>query len=107
MKLLALIIFFFALVVLKGCGGGSGNDESASQTQYIYAAWVIIGSDEAGNNRAFARVATSYLSPSGQPVCPQINIDGRFSQFSTFNVRSHFASGHAICECCMAIIANS
>ena len=82
MKLLTLIIFFFTLVVLKGCGGGSSNDESASQTQYIYAAWVIIGSDEAGNNRAFARVATSYLSPSGQAVCPQINIDGRFSKMT-------------------------
>jgi Calcineurin-like phosphoesterase len=82
MKLFTLIIFFFTLVVLKGCGGGSSNDESASQTQYIYAAWVIIGSDEAGNNRAFARVATSYLSPSGQAVCPQINIDGRFSKMA-------------------------
>ncbi len=82
MKFLTLIIFFFTLVVLKGCGGGSSNDESASQTQYIYAAWVIIGSDEAGNNRAFARVATSYLSPSGQAVCPQINIDGRMTQMT-------------------------
>lgn len=76
--------FVFALAVLLiSCSGGNSNTESsANEAQYIAASWVIVGPDLAGNNQAIARVATSYVLPSGEGVCPQITIDGISSRMT-------------------------
>ena len=72
---------FFTLALaalLVSCGGGDINQvqNAPNNPQYISATWVIVGTDSVGNNQTIARAATSYVSPSGEAICPTIIIDG-------------------------------
>lgn len=79
----SFFIFLLASLLIS-CGGSANNEaqSSANEAQYISASWVIIGTDLVGNNQAIARVATSYVLPSGEPICPTINIDGISSRMT-------------------------
>jgi len=79
-----LICLVLALLLLSCSGGGDSQSQNnaPNEAKYISASWVIIGTDSIGGNQAIARVATSYVSPTGEAVCPNITIDGFISQMT-------------------------
>jgi hypothetical protein len=79
-----IICLVLALPLLSCSGGGDSQSQNnaPNEAKYISASWVIIGTDSIGGNQAIARVATSYVSPTGEAVCPNITIDGFISQMT-------------------------
>ena len=79
-----IICLVLALLLLSCSGGGDSQSQNnaPNEAKYISASWVIIGTDSIGGNQAIARVATSYVSPTGEAVCPNITIDGFISQMT-------------------------
>lgn len=79
-----IICLVLALLLLSCSGGGDSQSQNnaPNEAKYISASWVIIGTDSIGGNQAIARVATSYISPTGEAVCPNITIDGFISQMT-------------------------
>ena len=81
----SLMIYLVLAVPLFSCSGGGDSqsqNNAANEAKYISASWVILGGDSVGNNQAIARAATTYISPSGEAICPNITIDGSTIQMT-------------------------
>ncbi len=82
--LMTCLVLAAPLISCSGSGSGDSQvqNNTTNEAKYISASWVIIGTDLAGNNQAIARVATNYVSSSGEAICPNITIDGVSSQMT-------------------------